>query len=256
MEDIKTKHHVHVTKRVREYMIELLSTFIAVALAFVSQYYFQYRSDRSTEHDLMVSLVADLRTDIINMNALISNYPSLSKPAENLINIIRTDYSSLHAQTDIYQELRNVSAPSFQIDYSTGTINQLKNGGGLHLVHYTDVRALVILYDNAIHHMEMIQENVRMRKKELIDIEINTIYPDAMYEYDASTLKIKSNLIASIYAKHGSALLSNQYKDVVRLGNAAFAFSSYERGYLFWGQQQLALGEKLIALIQSHYKIP
>ena len=67
MEDIKTKQHIVVPKRVREYMIELASTFVAVALAFISQYYFQYRSDRSTEHDLMVSLVSDLKNDISNV---------------------------------------------------------------------------------------------------------------------------------------------------------------------------------------------
>ena len=70
MEEQKIKNHVHVPKRVREYMIELASMFIAVALAFISQYYFQYRSDRSTECSLMLSLRSDLINDVNSVNTV------------------------------------------------------------------------------------------------------------------------------------------------------------------------------------------
>ena len=253
MEDIKTKHHVHVPKRVREYMIELLSTFIAVALAFLSQYYFQYRSDRSTEHDLMVSLIADLRLDSKNIQKLSDKFSDLDDPARELAQSCRSFPTSLSEQTHLYDLVLSISLKPFQIDFSTATINQLKNSGGLRLVQYHEITDAITRYDNEIHHMEILQENVIMRKKEFFDNMSINLYTDAITFYPVISLNKK--LLQSLYKDRGTTLISKDANSLIQLGNLAVSFTTYAAGYIGYANRQKSEGDKLISLIQSHYHI-
>ena len=250
MEDIKTKHQVHVPKRVREYMIELLSTFVAVALAFLSQYFFQYRSDRSTEHDLMVSMVADLRTDIKNIDTLESNIPKLLSTSDEIDNICRGDNKILANQIIIYSDYLIISGYRYQIDFTTSTINQLKNAGGLRLIQNHDVSNAIVKYDNEIHHMDTYQNNLGMRKQQILNLQALLLYSRGLRNYE-----LDSNFISSIYAIKGTALATNAVNDITLFDNTIQVFSNYCTGYANYCKTQKIYAEKLINLIQYHYKI-
>ena len=256
MEDIKTKHHVHVPKRVREYMIELLSTFVAVVLAFLSQYYFQYRSDRSTEHDLMVSLVSDLKTDVSSADRLYKEINTLEDFYYSFeFSIVNYD-GSLDVEKKIYLDSQKLSTPNYQIQFAESTLNQLKNAGGLRLVKDPEIVKAITLYDNNSRFLINYMNNISTRKEEVLvtssEILINYIYLQQVY----TDFKTYNPLVMDkLYEKYGSCLASNDRNKLLKFGNAVSVFvidcMSYSKRCDKHGKEAL----KLIELIQSHYHI-
>jgi len=250
MDELKLKNHIVIPKRVREYMIELLSMFIAVILAFISQYFFQYKLDRSTEHDLMESMVADLRTDIKNIDSLQSKLPEVLKKSDDLDEAFRSDYKSLANQKAIYSAFYQLILYKYQVDLSTSTINQLKNSGGLHLLLNKDVSNAIVDYDNEIHHLNIYEANLGSRKQMLLNDEINVLYPRAYKNY-----VIDTRFIEETYRKNGTAFISMNFETVMHFNNIIQNFTLYCLGYGRYCNTQKAKAEKLISLIKSRYHL-
>ena len=254
MEDIKTKHHVHVPKRVREYMIELLSTFVAVALAFLSQYYFQYRSDRSTEHDLMVSMVADLRTDIKNIDDLSSHNNEAEKCAKQIFDICNGNINEKNNQIKLYQLTDIITTLALSVNFSQSTINQLKNSGGMHLVTDNKISKLITDYDNEIRHLELFTSSVVSYKREFV-ISSNSICFGAGWNISLVNDMTDLEFLNKIYQAKGSALMTSDRYSLLKYANNALIFIGYRLGYSQNSIHQKERAQKLITLIQSRYHI-
>ena len=252
MEDIKTKHQVHVPKRVREYMFELLSTFIAVALAFLSQYYFQYRSDRSTEHDLMVSLVADLRTDIKNIDELSSHNNEAEKCAKQIFDICNGNFYAKSNQIKLYQLTDILDSLALSVNFSQSAINQLKNSGGMHLVTDNKISNIITDYDNEIRHLELYTSSVASYKREFV-ISGNTIFYGA--GWNISHFQTDLQFLNKIFQSTGSALMTSDKYALLKYANNALIFCGYRLGNSQSSIHQKERALQLITLIQSRYHI-
>jgi hypothetical protein len=256
MEDIKTKHQVHVPKRVREYMFELLSTFIAVALAFLSQYYFQYRSDRSTEHDLMVSLVADLKTDVSSADRLNKEIKELEDYYHSLEFSIINYNGSLELEKKIYYDSLKVSTTNYQIQFAESTLNQLKNAGGLRLVKDPEIVNAITLYDNNNRFLINYLNNISTRKEELLVISSEILITYIFFQQSYTDFKTYNPLaLDKIYQKYGSSLASNDRNKLLKYGNAVNDFYSGCYGFSNRCVKHSKDALQLITLIQSRYHI-
>ena len=254
MEDIKTKHQVHVPKRVREYMFELLSTFIAVALAFLSQYYFQYRSDRNTEHDLMVSLVADLRTDIKNIDELSSHNNEAEKCAKQIFDICNGNFYAKSNQIKLYQLTDILTTLALSVNFSQSAINQLKNSGGMHLVTDNKISNMITDYDNEIRHLELFTSNVASYKREFV-ISSNTIFYGAGWNISLENDLTDLQFLNKIFQSTGSALMTSDKYALLKYANNALIFIGYRLSYSQSSIHQKERALQLITLIQSRYHI-
>ena len=250
MEDIKTKHQVHVPKRVREYMFELLSTFIAVALAFLSQYYFQYRSDRSTEHDLMVSLVADLRTDIKNIDKLSASTPAFEKSMNELQDLCYDEHSTLEKQK-LMLKLADIGFDrTYNVNFTQGTASQLKNAGGLRLIQDSSIVDAITEYDNTKQHLDSYAQNVGLKKQDYLQHVAKNI-PMRFINYS----NLDNESLSNIYKMRNSILLNDTFTSLSELSNSCFIFEAQSVGYANQCEGLKKQAEKLIALIQSLYHI-
>ena len=250
MEDIKTKHQVHVPKRVREYMIELLSMFVAVALAFLSQYFFQYRSDRSTEHDLMVSMVADLRTDIKNIDKLSTSTPEFEKSMISLRNLCLSEHSTFDLQKRMLQFSIVGFGRTYFVNFAQGTISQLKNAGGLRLIKDSNIIDAITEYDNTKQHLDTYAQNVGIRKQ------------DFLQHLEKSFLLNSINIasfdhadLVKIFTKHKSLILNDSFDLLAEFSNSCFIFETASVGYSMQCEGLKKQAENLIELIQSRYHI-
>jgi len=256
MEDIKTKHQVYVPKRVREYMFELLSTFIAVALAFLSQYYFQYRSDRSTEHDLLASLISDLKADIKIIDEFETNLADFRSKAEELENLCLGNHSSLDVQIKMYKDSFYLTHFAYGMGFSESTLNQLKNAGGLRLIQDHEIASVINDYDSGSHGEAVTRTNIGIRKDEWLLTDSN------LFRWSATDIQVKSlgeyqlNRIKYNFNKFGTALLFN---DDINYAHYINKLSKYVEWIDQYGNSLAYMkkveAQKLITLIQSRYHI-
>ena len=253
MEDIKTKQHIVVPKRVREYMIELASTFVAVALAFISQYYFQYRSDRSTEHDLMVSLVSDLKNDISNVEIRENTLKPLQEAGIELESLCYGDYHSLENQKLMYKDGLILKRYVYQMTVNEGTLNQLKNAGGMRLVRIPEIVTAINIYDTNARNDTTVLSNLSLRKDEYV-LGYSKVF--RLNSWHINSLIADYSIINKCYQKYGTDLLTEKPDDLAMFGNKVNNYTDWVTLYVnsFLLQRKL-LAQKLVLLIQSRYHI-
>ena len=256
MEEQSPKHHIIVPKRVREYLIELGSTFVAVALAFLSQYYFQYRSDRSVEHDLLASLVSDLKADIKIIDKFETNLADFRSKAEELENLCLGNHSSLDVQIKMYKDSFYLTHFPYGMGFSESTLNQLKNAGGLRLIQDHEIASAINAYDSRSHGEAVYRTNIGIRKDEWLLTDSNLFRWSATDIQVASLGEYQLNRIKYNYNKFGSALLFN---DDINYAHYINKLSKYVEWIDQYGNslanQKKVEAENLIKLIQSHYHI-
>ena len=256
MEDQSHKYQIIVPKRVREYMFELLSTFIAVALAFLSQYYFQYKSDRSTEHALMISMVADLRIDIKNINELSSLKKEITESGDKLVDICYGNYSTRENQLLMYYCSEPITDRKNQINFTQTTLSQLKNAGGMKLITDSDVSTSITEYDNEVRYLDIFAASGYTWLKEFLVLEEGLLYERTwINDTSGSHATINTVFLNRMYATTGSMLISNDKLTVVKYGNMALNYVNYRNGYTYQCEALKIQAQKLISLIQSRYHI-
>jgi|GEM_PF-2038521 len=253
MEELKNKNHSIVPKRVREYMFELLSTFVAVALAFISQYYFQYRSDRSTEHDLMVALVSDLKNDIANVEVRQKTLKPVEIAGIELESLCYGDFHSLENQKLMYKDGLILKRYVYQMTVNEGTLNELKNAGGMRLIRYPDVVTAINIYDTNARNDTVVLSNLSLRKDEYV-IAYSNIF--RLNSWSLNSLTPNYDVINTFYYKYGTDLLTQNPDELAKFANRVNNYTDwvllYANNFL---QQRKILAEQLITLIKDRYQI-
>ena len=131
---MEVHHHSHHPKKWKEYISEFFMLFFAVFLGFMSEFYLEYRAERHKEHDYLVSMVEDLKADTteialknIAMNELMLSGNKLAQLA----------YKSTWTNEDIdtiYLSSIMLVTRLVTLNFTSGTIDQLKNAGGFRLI--------------------------------------------------------------------------------------------------------------------------
>ena len=145
MEVHKHPHHISHKKRFGEYLLEFLMLFLAVYLGFLAENVREINVEKHREKQYMGSMVRDLELDTIF-------FSSVLKYNRNKINLIDSVIVFFGLNTgekvpvQIYQDAFSLikSNSFFQ---NSGTIEQLKNSGGLRLVRQRIVVDSIQAYD-------------------------------------------------------------------------------------------------------------
>ena len=129
--EVHHSHHITHKKKWGEYLLEFFMLFLAVFLGFVAENIREISVERHREKEFIHSMINDLKNDttklgknifafqqiLLEHDTLKKTYPLLAKGFNQVF------YTHLNALT---------SYPDFI--YTDGTIQQLKNSGGLRLI--------------------------------------------------------------------------------------------------------------------------
>ena len=143
-------HHPHShngPKKLKQHLTEFLMLFFAVFLGFMSEYYLEYRAERHKEHDYLVSMVEDLKEDTTEISLKVIGMTDLVKSADK---IEETIYKKNWTQKDvdtIYLKGVNMVTRFVNINFTSGTIDQLKNAGGFRLIRNEEIVKKITDYE-------------------------------------------------------------------------------------------------------------
>ncbi len=144
---MEVHHHPEVEKKTfKQYVLEGIMIFLAVFMGFIAENIRERVADHEREQQYMESLVRDLALDTV---ALKAGFPVKEKRIEAIDSVFLFFESHPQPKTIPFKIYLNIRRTTWDKIFSrnTGTINQLKNAGGLRLVRKTDVRDSLATYD-------------------------------------------------------------------------------------------------------------
>ena len=144
---MEVHHHSHHPKKWKEYISEFLMLFFAVFLGFMSEYYLEYKAERHKEHDYLKSMEVDLRSDSTEMALRIQGMESLKRMGLKLEKLLYQTKFSDDDIDSIYLISTKITATLIAPNFSTGTIDQLKNAGGYRLIKNQEIVRKISDYD-------------------------------------------------------------------------------------------------------------
>jgi hypothetical protein len=146
---MEVHHHPnlhHEKKPWKEYILEGLMIFLAVMMGFFAESFRERIADHEREQQYMESLVRDLALDTI---ALKAGFPVKELRLEAIDSVFLFFENHPDPKTIPFTIYRNIRRSWWDRLYTrnTGTIDQLKNAGGLRLIRKPDVRDSLATYD-------------------------------------------------------------------------------------------------------------
>ena len=138
--------HTHTArKKWTHYFWEFLMLFLAVFCGFLAEYKLEQKIERHKEKEYILSMIADLVTDTVNINTHTIYRNDRHRRLDSLSLLLRLPDYSQHTGL-IYYYARWVPRNSF-FNTTDRTIQQLKNAGGMRLITKKAASDAILAYD-------------------------------------------------------------------------------------------------------------
>ena len=142
---MEVHHHAHTArKKWTHYFWEFLMLFLAVFCGFLAEYQLEHTIEHQREKQYIRSLVSDIKSDISQLEELDKEWSECFNSADTLLKYL--------SGKDIYTN----SGPALALVYHStgftdfvsndGTIQQLKNSGGLRLLRKSKITDSIMAY--------------------------------------------------------------------------------------------------------------
>ncbi|HWD89871.1 MAG TPA: hypothetical protein VG367_17185 [Mucilaginibacter sp.] len=144
---MEVHHHPEVEKKgFKEYILEGLMIFLAVFMGFIAENIREKITDHEREKQYMESLVKDLASDTASLKAGFPIKDERLKSIDSVFLFFETHPGAKTISVDEYRQMRRAEWDRVYVR-NTGTINQLRNAGGLRLIRKQNVRDSLASYD-------------------------------------------------------------------------------------------------------------
>ena len=153
-------------KKWTHYFWEFLMLFLAVFCGFLAEYQLEHKIEKTRERQFINSLINDIKADTARLGSIISSRDSREAQLDSLFFLINSDTVANHTK-DIY--FIAVTIPRniiIQFIPNDGTLQQLKNAGGLRLIRKHWIADSIVKYDVAERSLEKLAE----QEKDIVNI--------------------------------------------------------------------------------------
>lgn len=144
---MEVHHHSHSPrKKWSHYFWEFLMLFLAVFAGFLAEYQLEHIIEHQREKQYMQSFIHDLQNDTLNLN---EGFPRKDGRIEAIDSVFYFFQSSPQANILPGYIVRNMRRTLYDRHYrrNSGTIDQLKNAGGLRLIRNRIIADSIAAYD-------------------------------------------------------------------------------------------------------------
>ena len=223
---MEVHHHAHTSrKKWTHYFWEFIMLFLAVFCGFLAEYYLEHTIEHNREKQFIESLIRDIEADTAQLSNIKGFRLDRIRSIDSLNNYLAKNTLGTVSLGGI-QLLRDVRG-HVAFYQNSGTLDQLKNAGGLRLIRKKKVVDSIQAYDQQIKKMTLrdayetdeMRYAVRLSYKMIDGIVISGIYADTNY-YNNNRLRTElfktvpfNSQYAGEYlnslASYGSGVLSN-----------------------------------------------
>ncbi len=167
---MEVHHHSHHPKKWKEYITEFLMLFLAVSLGFMAENIREHQIEQNRERQYMVSFVADLESDIVNIMEGMPRKDARMKAIDTLFQYFNQNPNVTEVPAIIVKKMKRAAYDRSYVRNTT-TINQLKNSGNLRLIQNRRVVDSIASYDWRWSRMEYYRETYITNQKDIYHLE-------------------------------------------------------------------------------------
>ncbi len=146
--------HVHHEKKWKEYIFQFFMLFLAVFCGFLAEYELEHIIENKKEKQFMASLVRDLEADTVQLNLIRNLRNGNIRQIDSAVSYL-VDHNEASVPLSQYHFSRLGLRTFYQ---NSGTLDQLKNSGGLRLIRKRNVVDSIEAYDLQIKRMGLRDE--------------------------------------------------------------------------------------------------
>ena len=167
---MEVHHHSHHPKKWKEYITEFLMLFLAVSLGFMAENIREHQIEQNRERQYMVSFVADLESDIVNIMEGMPRKDARMKAIDTLFQYFNQNPNVTEVPAIIVKKMKRAAYNRSYVRNTT-TINQLKNSGNLRLIQNRRVVDSIASYDWRWSRVEYYRETYITNQKDIYHLE-------------------------------------------------------------------------------------
>ena len=145
-------------KKWTHYFWEFLMLFLAVFCGFLAEYQLEQMIERHREEQYAGSLANDLKADINHLNTIIDNRTKRQVLLDSLMVLLNTPDNKDMRNSIYYQAIQVSRRNPTLFTPNNGTMQQLKNSGGLRLIRKRNIADSIARYDVSTRNMEKFDE--------------------------------------------------------------------------------------------------
>ena len=247
---MEVHHHAHTArKKWTHYFWEFLMLFLAVFCGFLAEYYLEHKIEHNREKQFIESLIKDIEADTVQLSRIKGFRLDRLSSIDSLNNYLAKNTSATISLRAI-QLLEDMKG-HLSFYQNSGTLDQLKNAGGLRLIRKRNVVDSIQLYDQQIKRMalrdlyesEEMRYAIRLSYRMIDGIMLSNIYADTTY-YNNNTLRTDASRTITFNSKDAGEYLNS-------LATYRFVVMSNMRV-----QENIRkIAENLLVLIKKEYRI-
>ena len=201
--------HTHTArKKWTHYFWEFLMLFLAVFCGFLAEYYLEHTIEHNREKQFINSLIKDIEADTLQL----SNIRGFRVARLTSIDSVNNYFAKNTSGTISLRGIQLLEDLKGHVSFyqNSGTLDQLKNAGGLRLIRRRNVVDSIQAYDQQIKRMalrdlyeaEEMRYTIRLSYKLVDGTLLSNIYADTIYfnNYQLGIAKPKTITIYPQYA--------------------------------------------------------
>ena len=137
-------------KKWTHYFWEFLMLFLAVFCGFLAEYQLEHKIEKDKEKQFIRSLINDLEADTTRLNEIIITRNTREKRLDSISLFLNSDAASRFTNNLYYYAVFVSRGISIRFVPDDGTMQQLKNAGGLRLIHSRFIADSITRYDVSV----------------------------------------------------------------------------------------------------------
>ena len=246
---MEVHHHSHTErKKWTHYFWEFLMLFLAVFCGFLAEYALEHKIEKDREGQFINSLVNDIKGDIIQLNSVIKRRDEKVQRIDSVIYLINLPDFKDYGASIYFNAIYTARLADIRFTANNGTLQQLKNAGGLRLIHNRSVVDSITRYDVSVRSLEILGEQEAAAGNEYRSVAkriFNSLVFDKMLDENNISHRPTDN----------PALLDFTRQDLGDLNYAMYSVKAVVKGMRRDSRKLLQQATNLLNIINKEYHL-
>src|SRR5687767_1272614 len=251
---MEVHHHAHTSlkgqarKKWPHYFWEFLMLFLAVFCGFLAEYSLEHRIEKDRERQFINSFVNDIKADIAQLTSVIQRRDEKVQRIDSLRYLVNSPDFMNHTSSIYFNAIHTARLVDIRFTANNGTLQQLKNSGGLRLIRNRAVVDSIAHYDVSVRNLEELGEQEVLVAHEYRTV-ARRIFNSLVYDKMLDENNISSRPAAN------PALLDFSKQDLQDLNFTVFSVKIVVKGMRRDSRKLLQQANDLLATINKAYHL-
>jgi hypothetical protein len=241
--------HTHTArKKWTHYFWEFLMLFLAVFAGFLAENQREHYVEHLREKQFINSLINDIKVDTARLNRIISNRDIRESKLDSLTNLLNSDSADRFTKDIYFLATAIPRITLFQFTPNDGTMQQLKNAGGLRLIRNYIVTDSIINYDAAVRILLRLDD----QEQHIINIQ-REIAPRILNGLELGNFSDKDNI--PVRLDRNPALMPDYKTSLNEFNYRLVSVKNVNKGYRREARRLLQQATNLLNILKEKYHI-